>query len=239
MAGVSISSSGEVTTPANIDQTFTVTATIQRGGNYCDKKTTYTLDVGDGCNKIGNGRIQIDGPIVPGYRNSYMEMIYTYSEIGEYCRISRIAFNYKETGTVSRHLKIYMAQTNTSGFDDPDDFTGSNNMTLVWEGDWTFSEGWNVFELTTPFDYTSGNIIIGVNSNASNYERSTGFNGEYDDYNRVLCSFYGSAEITSDDMDTWCTNHSGYYKINYYRPNIKFCMEDCCNINATIQIGNQ
>lgn len=92
--------------------------------------------------------------------------IYTMDEIGGPGIIDQLGWYCATTGSVSTPYKIYLGTT------DQTTFTGVTydaliaNMTLVKQGNYTFSStDLNTFTLDVPYIYTGGNLVVAVETN--------------------------------------------------------------------------
>lgn len=253
--GVSINpSTGAVTTTAGVDQVFTIRAIIPKSGNTCAVKASYTLYVGDGCNRVGAGTEYNDGStynyglgFLTLYDYVWTQIIYTAAELGsEACTINSIAFKTGQTDPDSepQNTTIYMALTDKNEFEDESDFVSSNNMVQVYHvNSWSVQDGWNVFTLDTPFDYSdpNKNILIGIQCleyDPDEYGWDYFYFTSTEPTYRMICAY--SEETIPDPADMGSFNPSDQYsgKFRFYtRPNIKICMT-CCNLNATIEFGD-
>ena len=112
---------------------------------------------------IGTGTLTQRQPfgIWFGYERS--AALYTNAQIGSYGLLNKVAWNCATVSSNAVPYKIYAMQTNDTALTSItwSDFVAT--ATLVDTGTHTFNTtGWYLFELTTPFTYTSGNLVIGV-----------------------------------------------------------------------------
>ena len=74
-------------------------------------------------------------PFVNSYPNSWLEMVYTAEEIGQACTIGSIAFQYYEGPSLDvNDIRIYLAETDKSSFENKSDWTPESELTLVYSG---------------------------------------------------------------------------------------------------------
>jgi len=116
---------------------------------------------------IGTGTSTQRQPFGIWYGFERSAAIYTNAQIGNYGVLDKVAWNCATANPSQVPYNIYAMQTTDTEFTTAmtwDAFTA--NATLVDTGTHTFdTTGWHIFELTTPFTYTSGNLVIGVETN--------------------------------------------------------------------------
>lgn len=94
------------------------------------------------------------------YDYSMSQQIFTAAEINHGGSISTVAFNASTIATPNRTIEIYMGHTTSAT---ASSFLTPTDMTLVYSGAVTFVQGWNTFNLTTPFNYDGvQNLLITV-----------------------------------------------------------------------------
>lgn len=219
------------TVDANGNVTFTgaeglvvITAVSEMAG-YCKERARYSIEVGDGCRKIGNGTSTMSSaPLYGLYKNSYDQMIYTASEIGMAGMISAIGFNASSANNTVRSIDIYIGEITQSTFSSSTNFIAANNLTRVYSNQaWHVESGWNMFQLDVPYQYSGvNNLVVAVDCGATScssayfYYTSTGgttviyaYSDTYDAIPATIGSYQGSTSSTSN------------------RPNIKLCIEAC------------
>ena len=195
--------------------------------NGCDKYTKYRVWVNDGCKRVGTGTTTGSSVVCySSYYNSWNQMIYRGSEINGGGTINRISVRATAAGTLARTTKIYMALTDKDAFTSATDFIPLADMTLVYNRSWTVSEGWNDFNLSTPFTVPCGkNLVIAFDCDAS----TTGYEAFYytSVSNSVIRAYSDSNNPPASDMANWVSQTSNYSTLSAYRPNIKLCMTEC------------
>ena len=98
-------------------------------------------------------------PFHTWYNYSYTQQIYTAAEINHGAgNISKIAFNTSGTSH-SRVIKVYMQNTTKDSFSSTSDWSSILDSELVFDGTVTTTASMEI-ELTTPFAYTGGNILL-------------------------------------------------------------------------------
>lgn len=230
-------STGAVTTSAGIEQDFTITATLDGNSTYCDKSTSYTLSVGDGCLRINDGTSTTSyAPFYGFYNHSWCQMLYTAEELGnQCCNITKIAFNVATVQSRTWATKIYMKLVHKTTFTSTTDFVSMSESDLVWSGDWnTGTAGWNEFVLNRSFAYDCNyELLIGVKWDGD-YSSSVGFyyTGTTN-YTTIYEYEDGSpADITAGSFLSNKGRLQGH-------PNLKVCMEciDCTDREGTASIS--
>ena len=99
-----------------LEGTVTITAVSTLEG-YCKERASYTINVGDGCTKIGTGTSTTSSaPLCTGWKQSYEQMIYTAEEIGGGGLINYIGFESAGANSQQRTIDIYMGETDMSSF---------------------------------------------------------------------------------------------------------------------------
>ncbi len=110
---------------------------------------------------IGDGGQTEGRPLDFYYKNSLFETLYYPDEIGRFGRINAISFyNNFVTNLPDKPTQIWLGQTNLA------DLSGGwilpTELTMVYNGNITYPSGENTvtIPLQTPFDYTSGNLVL-------------------------------------------------------------------------------
>ena len=155
-------------------------------------------------------------PLDNYYRNSCSQQIFTSSEIGQSGKIDKISFNYAYSSptTVKNKVKIYLAHTNKSTFASTTDWMSPSSMTLVYSGNMNCSNGWNDFNLTTPFDYNgTDNLMVMVLDSSNSYNGSS---------YKFYCTNASGNKVLSwrSDSEYWSTSKSG--SLQQIRSDIRF-----------------
>ena len=104
---------------------------------------------------------------------SFVEQIYTASEIGTSGTITSISFHQSsENGGNPSAVAIYMKHVNKETFGSTDDYETVSASDKVWEGTLTYLDGggWITFTLDTPFEYNgTDNLLIACHETTSGY----------------------------------------------------------------------
>ena len=118
-------------------------------------------------------------PMNTFYNYSYSQQIYTAVEVGNIVgRIPCIGFQYIYGTPQTKNFKIYMGNTNKSSFSSGTDWVPLNDMFLVYDGDYTFTntgvDNWVNIPLNTPFEWDgTSNIVVAVLNNTGSYVSSS------------------------------------------------------------------
>ena len=107
------------------------------------------------------------------YNYSLSQQIYTAEELGGASgSIGSIAF-YNDGTTQTRNLDIYMVNTSKASFTSNTDWITVTANDKVFSGNVTLTVGtWTTITLTTPFEYSGGNIAIMVDDNTQSCSSS-------------------------------------------------------------------
>ena len=111
-------------------------------------------------------------PFVNSYPNSWLEMVYTAEEIGQACTIGSIAFQYELGPTLEANdLRIYLAETDKSSFENKSDWTPESELTLVYSGTNVVlgDDAWETFKFDTPFEYSGEKNLAVVVAKTAGY----------------------------------------------------------------------
>ena len=157
-----------LTTPTVFfDTTFFVTANY----GYIHDNVVGT---GKGTSISPNTLNPDDKPFVFASGYSRGRMIYTQNDVGRYGPVARIGFyvTTKATGENGIPIKLYLKETQLNTL--PNDAYDWNNeildATLVVDDMVFFGDtGWHYFNLPTPFNYTTGNLMLLTETNCNDY----------------------------------------------------------------------
>jgi hypothetical protein len=115
--------------------------------------------------------------------------LFTADEIGQTGQITSLGWSVASTSATVIPYRIFIATTTATELTqmlwdstNPDDDTFVGMASLVKVGSYAFSTtGWHTFVLDTPFTYTGGNLLVGVESNYGGYGAGTYPNFHYTD----------------------------------------------------------
>ncbi len=119
-------------------------------------------------------------PIDFYYTSSYSQVLYLAGEM-QAGQITSIAFYYPNANSEVAPSKIWLAEVERTSFTTMDyggtqlatDLIPLTSMTVVYEGNVVYSNGWVTIELDTPFSYTgTGSLAIAYLSNRTDYVNS-------------------------------------------------------------------
>lgn len=116
-------------------------------------------------------------PLYTCYGYNYSQQIYTASEVsaagGFAGTISQIRFYRNSGGTNTgtwNNWTVYLANTSQSNFTGSSGWIPLGSLTQVYSGGITpVTGGWITLNLTTPFTYTGGNLVVAIDENVSGY----------------------------------------------------------------------
>ncbi len=115
-------------------------------------------------------------PLNNFYNYTYSQQIYTANEINPNHTptvITALAFNYgySDQNTSKDDVRIYLAHRSSSSFSSTTDWTPISEATLVYEGSFVCSQGWNTFEFSNDFAYNgSDNLVVIIDDNSGGYD---------------------------------------------------------------------
>ncbi len=126
---------------------------------------------------IGNGNNQSqNAPFEPYYGYSYVQSIYTASEINATGQITGIRWYFSGSTalTNSQGLVIYLGHTTKTSFADQSDFVAVDDLTQVYSGGIApTGPGWVTITFDTPFDYNgTDNLVVATDENMGGYDES-------------------------------------------------------------------
>ena len=179
-------------------------------------------------------------PVNNYWKYSYSQMIFLPSEIGyqagEAGTIYKIGFQYGYSTAMSSktNVKIYMKNITNSTFADGSSWI-TTGLTQVYSGNLNCSGNgtWNDFTLSTPFNYTGGNLLVVVDDNSNGYDGSSYiFKSFTTDGVRVISyssdGTYSSHTVSGTNQ---ITNQTG--STYTYRCNTRFCISENCSTHRS------
>lgn len=162
-------------------------------------------------------------PLSNYYDYSYTQQIFLASELSGPGAISSIAFNYQysSASTLKNNVKVYMGHTTQSEFASEYSYIPFSEFQLVYSGPMNCSQGWNTFNLTTPFEYNgTDNLVVMVDDNSGQYDGSSyKFYQSYAGANRTLFSLCDSYDV---DPENPSASEYAYYSVQSYRSDTRF-----------------
>jgi len=160
-------------------------------------------------------------PIYSCYVYNYSQQIYTGAEIaaagGSSGTISQVKFYYNSGGSnlsTWNNWTLYLGNTTTNSFANSSSWIPVSALTQVYSGAITATAGgWVTINLTTPFNYTGGNLVVGIDENVSGYSCTATWNSfssaapsgfrslvYYDDYTNPSPATPPTANYTSSSV---------------------------------------
>ena len=165
-------------------------------------------------------------PVNNYWNYTWSQMIFTSQEIPA-GTISAIGFQYaySSPSTAKNNVRIYFATTNKSYFSSESDYVTSG-FTLVYSGNLNCSQGWNTFNLQTPYAYSgNGNLVVAVVDQSGDYDgRSYTFN-QSSTSNAMTIHYYEDDYSASSPTSPNSNMYSDYI---YYRANTQFTILSPC-----------
>lgn len=159
-------------------------------------------------------------PVNNLYNYSLTETIITASEIGGAMNIGSISYKYASTSPMNNTtcgIKIWLKPTTKTQFSSSADLDPvDNTATLVYDGPFSCSAGWNEITFTTPYAYNgSDNLMVIVCDTASGYDGGSNYS-----FNTSSCANEMSLCWFSDTHipDPTSTSYQGSKYIYDYRP---------------------
>ncbi|MBO5847924.1 MAG: choice-of-anchor J domain-containing protein, partial [Bacteroidales bacterium] len=136
-------------------------------------QTQVDISVGEGTN------YQQVIPNQEYYNYSVSHQIYTADEMQNLSgTITSIAFKQASASVLARSLSIYMLNTDKESFSSTSDWFALTADNLVYSGSVTYpgiKDGWITYELSTPFEYTGGNLAVCVYDNTGSWVNASSF----------------------------------------------------------------
>ena len=185
-----------------------------------------TIEIGDGTGT------SYYGPYNSLYEYSFVEQVYTASEIGGGGTITAISFNMRESdATQTNAIDVFMKNVSRSTFSSNNDYEPVTASDMVFSGTVTFSPGWTTITLDTPFAYDgSSNLMIGMHEYTPGYSTRYFY---YTDVENSILSYY-SDSYNPDPYDLG--SYSGTKFATYRRPNIQIEMTAGGGGGETVQV---
>ena len=147
---------------------------------------------------------------------SFVEQVYTASEIGTAGTINAISFNMSSTDSQTNQVDVFMknvTRTNFSGNTDWEPVTASD---MVFSGTVTFNNGWTTITLNTPFQYDgTSNLMIGM------HEYTSGYSTRYFYYTSVTGGLISGHSDTANPDPYNMGSFTGTTYTQNYRANIQ------------------
>ena len=172
--------------------------------------------------QVGNGTAtQSYAPVSHFYKYSYAQSIYDVEEIANAGIISALAWDFAYASSATVNSTIYMGEVPRSSFSNGTDLVPLDSLTMVYQGNVTFSQGWTTITLTTPFVYSGeGNIVVAyVNTTGSYAGNGRNYNSTVTTVSKTI---YKRGDSTPANLSDPTTIGGSSGSISTQRPNIKF-----------------
>ena len=218
-----VDGSGHVVLAGNEGES-TITATIEASNGKCASVASFIVSASASCDVIGSANTSGDhAPMYGQYYYSYIQMLYTASEIGGAGIIRTISFNSSKDCERVRNVKVYMWMTTKSNFTSYDDYISiPDGIAPVYSGGWRVSQGWNTLDIDDfMYNDPSKNIVVAVYSTAASQEIQSFYCTMA---NWMTIGAYSNTRDTNPlgDSFSWTSYGRGRF---VYRPDIRFCMD--------------
>lgn len=159
-------------------------------------------------------------PVLATWGYSIQQFIYTPSEIGFPINSKLLGISFKvvnPTQTVTRHLQIYLGNTNQSRFESNFDYIPASQLTLVYNGNYTFqpNDTFPEFSFIQPYRYNnSSNLVLYVRDLTGSYVSDNTAPKFYCCNNGTQKAIYAysddnnltTANVSTSAQNTWITN---------------------------------
>ena len=242
--GVATVTNGVITGVAEGSTTIRIEYAPSNSG-YCHKILYLTVNVNDGCARIGTGSTASSSGTYGGiytYLNyyAYTQQLYTATELnaaGAFAGTLRsLALHYAETSTNALSFEVYVGFTSQTAV--PTSWVSDAGLTLVYSGTISFINEWTSIDISSAGLYWDGssNILVAMRRTSSATPSGT----SYPDF------YYTSV----DNMTAYCTNTSSLVTLDgnnvststgsttSQRPEMKFCIDDCIQRTLTFNNSN-
>ena len=167
-----------------------------------------TYQIGSGTNTINGGTAMP----VTNYDYTYSQQIIKASEIsnagGVTGNITKIKYYVKTVGTASvwDTWTVYMGNTLKDAFESESDYIPLGELTNVYSGTITaVNESWMEVTLTTPFNYTGGNLVVAVHETKLGWTTAPTFYS-YNSTNAGILFRRDTSVIDPSNIPTGTTN---------------------------------
>ncbi|MBQ4390838.1 MAG: choice-of-anchor J domain-containing protein [Paludibacteraceae bacterium] len=193
-----------------------------------------TISAPGACLTIGTGSsAQNDFPLAGWYHYSYTQQLYTAAELGHGAGdILSVAYEYMYSTSTTRNIAIYMANTDATSLSSA--YVQDGFVEVLPAQNITFdnSDTWFSIDLTTPFAYTGGNLVVAVLMTKDAAESAYSNNSRF-----YAASSSGMSRYTRDDSNPIVVTDgatTGSGTAGYSRANMQFCFEDkaCPDVTA-------
>ena len=210
-------------------------------GVWSDVATVFT-SICDGARIVSTGTptgTSYYAPVNNFYKYTLTETIIDSAELAGIGDISAIAYSYAHTtaSTDKTDVTIWMQPTTKSVFSSSNDLIllDTSIAVQVYSGNLNCSQGWNYFDLSTPYQWDGhSNIVVIVDDNSNAYNSSS------HTFNTSSCTGYKTLYWYSDTQDPSPTSSSYSGSTGYvqWRPTMQLltCGQACeepTTVNAT------
>ncbi|MFZ4399511.1 MAG: GEVED domain-containing protein [Bacteroidales bacterium] len=162
--------------------------------------------------QIGTGTSSQYYPFDISYGYARSASVYKSSEIGGHGMISAIQYQVATSSSTAVPLKIYLKEISPETMNSENWASLTTSAVLVYDASVTFDQsGWKNIPLTTPYNFSSGNLMILCEANYGGYG---GYPAPYFNY---TSSLLGTHQSVHQDNSA----PTGNLSLNSNRPNVK------------------
>jgi len=182
--------------------------------------------------QIGNGTSTQRFPFDTYYGYSRDASLYKATEIGGHGMISQIQYQVSTTGTAALPIKIYLKEIATDVMTSQNWAGLTTGAVLVYDGTKTFDQAaWVNIQLTTPFNFATGNLIVLCETNYGGGGASL---SSCPVFNYTSTAISGSHQYVQTDNNP----PTDALALNSSRPNVKIkvSLSGCASPRATIAV---
>ena len=172
-------------------------------------------------------------PLNNYYNYSYTQMLYMGNELsGQEGTIYKIGFQYGYSSAMSSktNVKIYMKNVTNNSFADGSSWI-TTGLTQVYSGSLNCSGNgqWNDFTLSSPFNYTGGNLLVVVDDNSGDYDGSSYVFRYSTTTGNTVIRYQSDGTYSSHTVNgnNRIANQTGSY--GNQRVNTRFCIAENCS----------
>ena len=151
---------------------------------------------------IGNGTTSTGYmPTYVYYNYSYTQQLFEPSELQGAASIQNVSFLQLSNYTTTRNLKIYLGNTTQASLS-PSTAIPNSDMTLVYNGSYTFVPGQNLITFDTPFQYDgTSNLVLAVDDNTGGYSSTLNMSAHAATGKAIYCySDYTNVDYNSGTL---------------------------------------
>ena len=172
-------------------------------------------------------------PVCNYYNYSYTQQIIPASQLSGAGTITGIHFLYNgsSTMTAKTNCTVYLGHTSSDAFASADSAISVTGLFPVYAGGLNCSNGWNYFQLNTPFAYNgTDNLVVAIDDNSGSYNSSSyTFAVEPTPASQALV-YYSDSQNPNPASDNTLSNFTGTKVIQNFNNvmSFDFCPPSSC-----------